>query len=149
MQCAQQRLNGPTRKTRQIIVENLDPLQTTICRENGQLFTPLGQWNDKIEYDWKYYLTSQDNYLYSRQDGTWRRHSPIRLGLVMKFNKEPSPSQPLINPYPVNPKLTSKTTLCATMHTAHEGHLHPEHHPQLAHSLSTSKYTWPHGNIIY
>jgi hypothetical protein len=87
-------------------------LQTTICRENGQLFQSLGKWNAKIEYDWKYYLTSKDNYLYSRQDGSWCRHKPIRLGLVLKFNKDHSPSPPPINPYPVNPSLNQTNIVC-------------------------------------
>jgi hypothetical protein len=87
-------------------------LQAAICRENGQLFTPLGKWNKQIEYDWTYYLTSTDNFLYSRQNSIWRQHLPVRVGLVMKFNKESSPSRPPNNPYPVNPKLTNNHIVC-------------------------------------
>jgi hypothetical protein len=97
-------------------------LQTTICRENGQLFQALGKWHSKIDYDWKFYLTSTDNYLYSRQEGSWCRHNPMRLGLVMKFHKTFTPSSPPQSPYPVQPTLHHNNIVC---HNAYSSRIPP------------------------
>eukprot|EP00972_Heterocapsa_arctica_P026784 3942282-Heterocapsa_arctica.AAC.1 len=43
-------------------------LLTTTCTETGHLIHPMGQWNENIDKGWNYYLSSKDNYLYSRQD---------------------------------------------------------------------------------
>eukprot|EP00978_Attheya_sp_CCMP212_P012625 scaffold31573_cov35-Attheya_sp.AAC.1 len=60
----------------------------------------MGQWNENIDKGWKYYLSSKDNYLYSRQHEVWRRHNPIRIRLIMKFTKEDFPTKVPETPYP-------------------------------------------------
>jgi hypothetical protein len=110
-------------------------LQTTICWENGQLFQALAKWNAKIEYDWKYYLSSIDNYLYSGQGGSWCRHKPMRLGLVLQMQQEVLP-------------ITTTATLCATMLIALR-HPHLVPNQKLIPSSNTLKYTWNHGNTTF
>jgi hypothetical protein len=45
---------------------------------SGQFYTPLGKWNQDIDPNWKYYLSTTDNYLY-----TWtKKMDPILTHLV-------------------------------------------------------------------
>eukprot|EP00978_Attheya_sp_CCMP212_P018076 scaffold49035_cov37-Attheya_sp.AAC.1 len=72
----------------------------------------MGQWNENIDTGWKYYLSSKDNYLYSRQDEVWRRHNPIRIGLIMKFTKDDFLTKVPETPYPVIPTINRNNIVC-------------------------------------
>jgi hypothetical protein len=87
-------------------------LLTTTCTETGHLIHPMGQWNEHIETGSKYYLSPKDNYLYSRNDNVWRRHNPIRIGLIMKFTKDDFPTKAPETPYPVIPTINRNNIVC-------------------------------------
>eukprot|EP00978_Attheya_sp_CCMP212_P007346 scaffold17083_cov79-Attheya_sp.AAC.1 len=87
-------------------------LLTTTCTETGHLIQPMGQWNENIDKGWKYYLSPKDNYLYSRHDEGWRRHNPIRIGLITKFMKDDFPTKVPETPYPVIPTINRNNIIC-------------------------------------
>eukprot|EP00978_Attheya_sp_CCMP212_P031133 scaffold116596_cov73-Attheya_sp.AAC.1 len=87
-------------------------LLTTTCTETGHLIHPMGLWNEHIDKGWKYYLSPKDNYLYSRYDEGWRRHNPIRIGLIMKFTKDDFPTKAPETPYPVIPTINRNNIVC-------------------------------------
>jgi hypothetical protein len=98
-------------------------LRLTICNVSGRLYKPLGSWNKELDPNWKYYLSTTDNFLYNFEGKTWYRYTPIRLGLTQTYNKVGQISQPPNLPYPATPHLGHHYYTChhscsrRTMHT--------------------------------
>eukprot|EP00978_Attheya_sp_CCMP212_P027319 scaffold91518_cov33-Attheya_sp.AAC.4 len=84
----------------------------TVCSNSGKLYTPLGRWKQELDNTWKYYFSTTDNYLYAWTDKGWTRHSPIRLGMTQKYEKNGQASEKPYRPYPATPKIGTNAYTC-------------------------------------